>query len=96
MGPSTALAASGLTRGADGMWVEDAGVVGAVVTAHGTFVGWLDLAWDGAAVARRLRAVEHVTDGACAAAVQRARRERERSLRTCELCAAGGLPGHLH
>lgn len=92
-----AAAATGLVASGDGLWVDPSGLAGVACTPAGAFVGWLDVEAGPGGLRRRLRAVEHVVDAAgLAAALERARRERRRSLAPCALCEAGALPGHLH
>src|SRR5688500_17526779 len=67
---------AGLQRGADGMWLDAAGAVGAVPTETGTFCGWVDVMWAGPSnPMRQLQGVIHVPRGLEAelrAAIERA------------------------
>ena len=96
------LTEAGLLVGQNGLWVDEARGVAAIVTPAGIFVGWLDTAWDGPAwPVPKFEAVVHVPafgdpSGRLRSAISQARASREAALRTCRHCGARKTPGHMH
>ena len=85
----------------DGLWLDPEGVVGAVLSPLGIFVGWLDVAWAGPArPEHRLRDVAHVTPANVvmdlAPAVARAEQRGQAARRDCRSCGRRYAPGWMH
>ena len=97
---SAQLAMAGLEE-QRGIWVDLDNQVGAVPTAVGIFVGWLDVEWPTTTQpVRALRGVVHVPPPAAepklAAALRRAHSRLKAALRTCRYCQERFTPGHMH
>src|SRR3954451_5237173 len=95
------LGEAGFAPGPYGVWHGESGDLGAVPTAAGLFIGWVDVHWDGPATpVPFLRAVAHLpADDAqhrLQAMLEIARRCREKELRTCSTCGEPHVPGHMH
>jgi hypothetical protein len=85
----------------DGLWLDPEGVVGAVLSPLGIFVGWLEVAWAGPARhEHRLRDVAHVTPANVvtdlAPAVARAEQRGQAARRDCRSCGRRYAPGWMH
>jgi hypothetical protein len=80
----------GFQRGHDGLWEDERHEVGATLSEHGMFVGWIDVTWDGPATpVPLLRDVTHMPlpgSYEFADVLKRARRQRQRKLRSCRFC----------
>ncbi len=102
--PETLLTELGLAESEDGMWTDDDGHTGAVLTRIGVFVGWIDVIWPTTLPARLLKGVSHVPSelsddnrpAAITRALDEARRHRQAAVRRCKYCGEFVMPGHMH
>jgi hypothetical protein len=95
------LASAGFAVDGGACWVNENATTGAIITASGTLIGWIDVEWAGPSQPEwRLRSVTHVLCGEGAAelghAVARAESRRQRALRRCKYCGAQLVPGRMH
>jgi hypothetical protein len=97
---SEQLRAAGLAEG-EGWWRDAGEATGAVTSAIGILVGWIDIAWAGPGAPEPwLRDVVHVTPAAVATDLRpvlaRAELRHTAARRHCRLCHGLFVPGYMH
>jgi hypothetical protein len=82
----------------DGLWVDGPEEIGAVETAVGVFVGWIDVTWPHPhEPVPWLRDVVHVVRADdLSRIVEHARELRGEMLQVCRFCGQHNVPGHMH